>query len=315
VIAGLVVLAALALALATAASFSRDWRLRLLVHFRPHLAVACGVAMVALLAVSLPIGPKLALLALLAASAAVHWREVARSMPLVTPAGAPASGERRLRIAAANLLRSNHDTQRAIDWVRREKVDVFVASEALDHWPRALAALSDEFLHVAGHGSGDVLVFSRRPMTGEPRHLFADIGYAVAVEIDGLTVLGVHTASPQMHAMSVACDALLEGVSDLVRATPGPIVAVGDFNATPWSAPVVRLVADTGLAYGPGARIGTLPAEAAGRKLPAWLGIPIDLVLAGHGASVAQRRHGARIGSDHWPVIAEIRYFPDRPVP
>jgi endonuclease/exonuclease/phosphatase (EEP) superfamily protein YafD len=43
-------------------------------------------------------------------------------------------------------------------------------------------------------------------------------------------------------------------------------------------------------------------------KPPAWLGIPIDLVLAGHGAGVVECRLGPRIGSDHWPVIAEIRY-------
>ena len=59
---------------------------------------------------------------------------------------------------------------------------------------------------------------------------------------------------------------------------------------------------------GPGARLGSFPAEWGGVKAPAWLGIPIDLVLAGGGARVAERRHGPRVGSDHWPVIAEIRF-------
>jgi endonuclease/exonuclease/phosphatase (EEP) superfamily protein YafD len=304
VIAALAVVAGLVAVMATAASFSRDWRWALLAHFRPHLAVTCGVLALLVTAVDLPLGPKIALLASLVAAAAVA-RAMSRTF---TAAGVPTQGNKRLRIAFANLLRENRDAQRAIDWVRREKVDIFVAAETQDHWPEALAALTDELPHVAGHRWGDVLVFSRHPVVGEPQHVFANVGYAVAVEIEGITVVAVHTASPQMRALSLACDELLEKVGRLVPSIPGPIVAIGDFNATPWSAPIAKLIAETGLAYGPGARIGTFPAVLGGRPVPKWLALPIDLVLAGHGASVAERRHGPRLGSDHWPVIAEIQF-------
>lgn len=303
-IADLALLAGLAAAIATPASFSRDWRLALLAHFRPHLAVTCGVLALVVAAVDLPTGPKLAFMALLIGVAAVHVREIVRS----TPTGAPIAGNARLRIAAANVQRNNTARQSVIDWVRREKVDVFVAAEAVRGWTAALAALQDELPHVAGHPSGDVLIFSRHPLTGEPRHLFANVGYAVAVEIAGLTVIGVHTASPEDANHSRACDELIDMVGAFVRSGTGPIAAVGDFNATPWSAPIVRLIAGTGLAYGPGARLGSFPARWAGVDVPAWLGIPIDLVLAGRGARVAGRRHGPRVGSDHWPVVAEIAY-------
>jgi len=304
VIATIAVLAGLAAAIATATSFSRDWRLALLAHFRPHLVVLCGVLALLVAVVDLPMGPKLALVVLLVVCAAVHLREILRS----TPAATVAVGDDRLRIAAANVLRGNADKQSVIDWVRREKVDVFVAAEAVRGWTTALAALQDELPHVAGHPSGDVLVFSRHEIAGEARHLFPNVGYGIAVEIAGLTVVGVHTASPEDGSHSRACDELIGMVGDCVRESAGPIVAVGDFNATPWSAPIQQLVAGTGLAFGPGARLGSFPAEWAGVKAPAWLGIPIDLVLAGGGARVVERRHGPRIGSDHWPVIAEIRY-------
>ncbi len=303
-IAGVVILAALGATALSAVSFARDWRWALLAHFRPHLGVLCAAIALAVLAADVSAGPKIALLALLVATAAVLVRDIR----CATGAGAPVEGKARLRIAFANLLRENREAHRVIDWVRREKVDVFVAAETHGHWPPALAELTDELPHVAGHPWGDVLLFSRHPIVGEPRHLFADVGYAVAVEIEGITVLGMHTASPQMRAFSLACDDLLGTVGDLVRTTPGPIVAVGDFNATPWSVPVVTLIADTGLTFGPGARIGTYPAELGRWKVPSWLALPIDLVLAGHGAAVVARRHGPRIGSDHWPVIAEIQY-------
>lgn len=303
-IAALAVFAGLAAAIATAASCSRDWRLALLAHFRPHLAATCGVLALVVAAVDLPTGPKLALVALLIGCAAAHVREILRS----TPMGAAVAGGNRLRIASANILRGNGEKQRVVDWVRRERVDVFVAAEAVREWTTVLAALQDELPHVAGHPSGDVLIFSRQPITGEARHFFPNVGYAVAVEIAGLTVVGVHTASPEDGNHSRACDELIGMVGAFARDHTGPVVALGDFNATPWSKPILDLVATTGLAYGPGARLGTFPARWAGVEFPAWFSLPIDHVLAGGGARVVERRHGPRVGSDHWPVIAEIAY-------
>ncbi|MBS0539633.1 MAG: hypothetical protein JSR47_12795, partial [Proteobacteria bacterium] len=80
-IATFVVLAGLAAALATAASFARDWRLALLTHFRPHLAVACAVLALLVLVVALPAGPKLALATLLSVCVAIHLREIGRATP------------------------------------------------------------------------------------------------------------------------------------------------------------------------------------------------------------------------------------------
>ena len=235
-------------------------------------------------------------------------RATPRCAPLATPLATPLADGRRLRLAFANLLRSNHDERRLIDWVRHEHVDVLVVAEALDSWPRRLEALAAELPFIVRTRIGDVAIYSRHPIVGEPRHLFPNIGHAVVVEVAGLTVIGVHTASPVDAAHSVACDRLIETVGDEVGRLAGPVVAVGDFNAAPWSAPVMRLIARTGLRYGPGAWIGSFPAELAGRTFPTWVGVSIDLLLASGGAAVVARRHGARIGSDHWPLIAEIDY-------
>ncbi len=303
-IAGLSVVATLGVAVATAASYARDWRLALLVHFRAHLAVASGAAALLVVLADLPVGPKLFFLLVAIGAAAINWREIVQA----TPAAPPPTGDRRLRLAFSNVLRSNHDAARLIDWVRREKVDVLVVAEALDAWPGRLAVLGDELPTRVALSSCDVAIYARHPIVGEPSYIFANVGNAIAVEIEGLTLIGLHTASPMAEIHCVACDELLDKVGTHVEGLTGPVVVVGDFNATPWSAVMRRLIARTGLAYGPGARIGTYPAEVGGRNIPTWLAIPIDIVLTRGGAAVAERRHGSRIGSDHWPVIAEIVY-------
>jgi endonuclease/exonuclease/phosphatase (EEP) superfamily protein YafD len=310
VIAGLSVIATFAVAAATAAAYARDWRLALFVHFRPHLAAASGAAALLVAIVDLPAGPKLFFFLVAIGAAAINLREILQAMPVP----APSTGDRRLRLAFSNLLRSNHDERRVVDWIRHEKVDVFVVAEALDSWPARLAALADELPVRVALPSSDVAIYARHPMVGEPLHIFASIGNAIAVEIEGLTVIGLHTASPMDAGHCVACSELLDLVGAHVEGLTGPVVVVGDFNTTPWSAVMRRLIARTGLAYGPGARIGTYPAEVGGRNIPTWLAIPIDIVLTRGGAAIAARRHGPRIGSDHWPVIAEIAFTVGGPV-
>jgi endonuclease/exonuclease/phosphatase (EEP) superfamily protein YafD len=302
--AAISVVAALSVAFATAASYSRDWRLALLSHFRLHLAAAAWFALLVTALVPLPAALKLFLLFAAFGAALVNLGEIV----LRTPRGDAPAGERGLRLAFANLLKTNQDAARLIEWVRRERVDVLVVAESVAAWPDHLAVLADELPFIVRTNLGDVAVYSRHAIAGEPRHIFPDIGHAVALEIEGITLVGVHTAAPEDEAHSKACNDLIDRVAGHVERVVGPVVVVGDFNATPWSAAVIRLIARTGLRYGPGARIGSFPAELWGRLYPKWIALPLDLVLAGGGAVVAERRHGPLIGSDHWPVIAEIRY-------
>src|SRR5471030_1855683 len=140
VIAALSAIAALVVAFVTAASYSRDWRLALIAHFRLHLAAAAWLTLLATAAVDLPAGPKLVLLLAAFGAAVVNLAE----MILRTPRGPAVAGDRRLRLAFANVLQTNPDAGRLIDWVRREKVDVLVVAESIALWPDWLAVLADE---------------------------------------------------------------------------------------------------------------------------------------------------------------------------
>ncbi len=80
----------------------------------------------------------------------------------------------------------------------------------------------------------------------------------------------------------------------------GPVIAVGDFNAAPWSRPL-REIADTSglrpLRWPP----ATWPVGA-GR-----LGLPIDLAFTGNGAAITDiRSFGRGLGSNHMGFVAGI---------
>ncbi len=83
-----------------------------------------------------------------------------------------------------------------------------------------------------------------------------------------------------------------------------PVLVMGDLNATRWSAPLRRLLRDTGLrdsAEGFGWQ-GTWPSGLW------WAGmIPIDQVLVSPGIRVDNRRIGPELGSDHRAVVVDVR--------
>ena len=80
----------------------------------------------------------------------------------------------------------------------------------------------------------------------------------------------------------------------------GPVVAVGDFNAAPWSRPVTRLLERTG--YRATRRTpGTWPAQVGP------LGVPIDLALVHNGARVVGiESFGGDLNSNHRGLLLDI---------
>lgn len=290
--------------MANVLSFGRDWRLVLLSNFRAQFAVASLILAALLAFIDAMPAFRLGLAAALLLGAAVSfWTILSATRP-----SRESAGRMRLKLAFSNLLEFNLQHRKLLDWVAQEKPDVVVLAEALLSWRQVLPELERDYPHWAGSRQGDVRIYSRTPFEEEPVDLFVEIGHAVIVRLDGLTLAGVHTASPEDLRRSRALDDLLESVAQYLVCSEGPVVVVGDFNAVPWMRAVRRFRHRVGLACGPGARIGTFPTGALGRWVPRWFTIPIDIIMAGRGARVMARRHGPQIGSDHWPIVAEIAH-------
>jgi endonuclease/exonuclease/phosphatase (EEP) superfamily protein YafD len=293
---------ALAVAVETALSFSRHWLFALASHFRPHLAAFALLVAVVVLLSGLPGWAKFVALVLSLGALAVNAFEIWRTLPRA-PMTAAEEGPT-LKIAFANLLKTNTDRASVIAWLSREKVDLFIAAEAVGDWPEALEVLRTDLPYGPQQTFGDLMIFARHPVAAV-RHPVTRFGNAVVVDLETaggpLAVLALHASVPANERYTTGRDAMLETVGHIVWRQKDGIVVIGDFNATPWSRPLRRLLAGGKLAYGPGAFRGSFPAW-----LPDWAGIPIDLVLAGGGWRVSAHRHGPRIGSDHYPVVAEV---------
>ena len=114
---------------------------------------------------------------------------------------------------------------------------------------------------------------------------------------------GIHAQRPRLGNYLERKNQFLQ-LARQIKEQSLPVIVAGDFNATPYSPVFRELVNNTGLKDS---------REGFGWQ-PSWptffppLWIPIDHVLVTPDIQVRKRTTGSYIGSDHYPVIAELSF-------
>jgi endonuclease/exonuclease/phosphatase (EEP) superfamily protein YafD len=311
-------LSAAALGTATAAALLARhwWAFDLFSHFRPQYAALAAVLCPAALA--LRARPAAALLG---AVALIHgWAVKDLWLGGEEAAG---RGGLPLRIASANVLASNPTPERLLDFALASQPDLLLVVDAADaRWRGVLAELDALYPHRAPVGDlregAPLILFSRLPIraagevptAGQRPRLLAEL------VLDGsgrtLTLVGVHPSSPSPTDPrdSWVRNLQLDGLAERVERAGSPVIVAGDFNTSPWSPHFRALLSTTRLrnAAKGGGWIATWPS---------WLWwparIPIDHVLVGGPVGVVSLETGPFIGSDHYPIVADLRLNPSRP--
>jgi len=209
-----------------------------------------------------------------------------------------------------NVHRANRRTGAAIDHVRGRRPDVLAVLEVDDHWATALADLADVLPHrliVPRPDNFGIALLSRWPLADARVAEFTATGFPSIVatvrhEAGDFRFIATHPYPPFDGPATEQLVEHLDAVAAEAAASTLPCVVAGDLNATPWSRAFRRLIAATGLrdtALGLGVR-GTYHAG-----LPAPR-IPIDHILVPTGSVVLRRGVGPGLGSDHFPVEADV---------
>ncbi len=215
-----------------------------------------------------------------------------------------------LRVLTINVLGSNPDKQAVVDHIRAADADIVFLAEADAAWVQALAPLDATYPHQLLHPRPDsfgLALISRIPLEApQVRHLSPDARPTAIATLTHhgrrLLFVGMHPPPPMGAALAAVRDAQIAALGNLAAQAPVPVIAAGDFNATPWSAPMRRLAErGIGLHGQPGAWRSTWM-----KGTP--LGIPIDHVLTSAPLWVESRQVGPDVGSDHRPVLATVRW-------
>lgn len=296
------------LAIVTALSWGARWHwaLDLLSHFPVQIAAAALVLLTILLVLR---QWKAAILPALLVAVSV-----AQLVPLYLPVRQPSYSGQVIHAVSANVLRSNQEYRKFIEYIRASRPDFFLALEVDEIWLTELAPLYEDYPYHISHpglGAFGIGLFSRVPIEdGEIiESAVAGVPMIRATLVFGdrpLRFVGAHPLPPMKQSTAAMRNGQLVEVAAVTAPLPNPKLLLGDLNVTSWSPHFTDLLKRSGLRDG---RTG-FGIQPTWPDLPGIAGltqIPIDHTLVSDDVEVIARRVGRDVGSDHLPVEIEFR--------
>ncbi len=276
-------------------------------HFRFHLsAVAIILAFLVLV-----FQRRKAALPLFAAGLIVCFHTATWIMPARggAIAGTDAGVSATYKLLHMNVRFDNLSPNAVLSLIAAEQPDVISLNEVSTLWQEPLHRIATAYPHqlICQRRSviGGVAILSRRPFVGKGHCLHDSMMAWQQVDLNGHVVnfISVHMHWPWPFRQPVQTE---EMIADLTHIADEPSVMSGDFNAVPWSATLRAFRAASGMEIIRGIGATWLPYDLS-RFLPADFGLPIDQILAATTLDVSAHRLNNRAGSDHLPVLAEIK--------
>jgi len=221
-----------------------------------------------------------------------------------------------LRLLQANVLFSNRDYELLLELAERESPDIVVLEKITEDWFRAIAPLWESYAYKARSSTNDhvsIVLLSRVEMTDVAPAALGETPSETLIAMlhppgcPAVRVLAAHPRPPISRRAARWRASEIRGIAKRIaqeRAGGEPMIVAGDFNATPWS-PLYREVRDAGGLVSARDGFGVLPTWPA--FLPAPLRIPIDQVFLTEPIEVVNCRVGEAIGSDHLPLLVDLR--------
>ena len=213
------------------------------------------------------------------------------------------SGERQLKVASFNSWYDNAEIDAVQSEIERIDADIItlveigpqhrqIIKDLSGRYPHHVECFSVDFCHMAILSKLPILSGNGRTGWKGPPIITAQLG----PEAGNLLVFGVHTIRfPHSRAQFNQ----IAGFVELLSATPGRKLVMGDFNATPYSRIIQTLEQNLGLV-----RLSGLPSWPSMLNLPQ---VAIDHIFVTPGIrQLESQQIGEPTGSDHYPVSVQI---------
>jgi endonuclease/exonuclease/phosphatase (EEP) superfamily protein YafD len=222
-----------------------------------------------------------------------------------------ATGHRNLKIVSFNMRFD--DVRPVARFLLQEDADIVLLQEIGASEAKALRPLLQTrypHSHTCGLRHCAAALFAKRPWVAAGQEYWTkDTPELIWGQFDDpqfgrFWIAGVHVALPFRSEMQTRhVDELIARRGSLA----GPAIFAGDFNMTPWSYRMQRLLATAGLRHH-AMFLRSWPTDGQFRlPLPAF---PIDHVITTPDIRSVSIRTGPNLGSDHLPVIAVLRLPP-----
>lgn len=228
-----------------------------------------------------------------------------------------------LRIVASNVQQENTAYERWLQVVRRANPDLILAAEVDDRWAQRLDALQDRYPHTVRHPQDNyygMMLLSRLELVDpQVRFIVQDDVPSIhtGIRLRNGTVVhlhGVHPRPPEprtgQHATARDAEVVVLGREIDERTEHRPTLIAGDFNDVAWSHTTDLFIKLSGL-LDPRKGRGLFNTFHADHPL---FRFPLDHVFHSNDFTLVGLEVLEHVGSDHFPVLAELHYTPAAPI-
>ncbi|MGH1360488.1 MAG: endonuclease/exonuclease/phosphatase family protein [Burkholderiaceae bacterium] len=215
-----------------------------------------------------------------------------------------------LRVAGLNVFFRNSNYAGVATWMKQEQPDVVVLVEASARWQEALSKLAPawQYQHLAVKpGRSGKLILSRIPIEQiralDSKNVRSPTPVATFNHRGArFRLAAVHTIWPMGEARTAERNESLNHLERQASLPGPPLIAIGDFNISPFS-PHFQALANRGKLIRAAAGHGWLPTWPV--FLPA-AGIQIDHVLVSPVITVDGIKTRSELGSDHRAILVDL---------
>ena len=216
-----------------------------------------------------------------------------------------------LRVLTLNVFAHNDTPEKVIAYISDSQANVVLLSEVR---PEFMAQLKEAvaqqypYLHDASQrGHFGIVLLSQYPFLSSQTNRLGVKQYpSIAATIDWqgsvVRIYGVHPNPPLNARETNWRDSELTAIGQVLTRESTPLILMGDLNAVPWSYITRQLSTKANLQHA-ALGYGIRPTWRLGNIL---LGTPIDSILVSPQWVVKAYNIGQDVGSDHYPVMADL---------
>lgn len=222
----------------------------------------------------------------------------------------PVAAGETIRVLLSNIDKYNAQYPQVIAMVQQENPDIAVLLEVGKDGVKQLESLREQFPYFMAHQDVDIdgtAIYSKLPLLNPTVQSLGGGRKAVLADItsknQSTSIIAVHPSNAVGKAYVEECNRQLMAIADYVRGLKQSVVLIGDLNTTMWSPYYKRSIGTTQL-RNTRSGFGILPTW---KIIHPFFAIPIDHCLVTPDIQVISLHTGRPIGSDHLPLITELR--------
>jgi endonuclease/exonuclease/phosphatase (EEP) superfamily protein YafD len=229
----------------------------------------------------------------------------------------PGDDARTIRVLIWNVLMQNRQATAFIDMVNAHAPDIVLVLETDGWWDEALHALDSTYPHAIRHpleNEYGLHLLSKLELVAPALRFLVEpdipsVRTGVRLRSGDVIVFhGLHPRPPLPQQDAEPRDAEILIIGRQVKPQATHTIVAGDLNDVAWS-DTTRLFQRLSGMLDPRRGRGLFSTFHAAIPLLRW---PLDHVFHGAGFTLVRLQRLRRMGSDHFPVLVELRYTPEK---